>query len=83
VIHSCAIFSFLSQEMNVEDLKDEPPTPDGRPVVDFRVHTANRAQKSKMAKLFETTAQIRQLIKIFSINFRIQLEKPHSRIQPV
>jgi hypothetical protein len=57
-MHSCVMFSSLSQEMNVEDLKDEPPTPDGRPAVEFRVHAADLAQKSKWTKLFETTAQL-------------------------
>jgi hypothetical protein len=60
------MFSFLSQEMNVEDLKDEPPTPDGRPVVIFRVHAADLAKESKSMKLFETTAQFWQLNKFFN-----------------
>jgi hypothetical protein len=68
VIQSCAMFSFLSQEMNVEDLKDEPPTPDGCPDVSFRVHANDFGKNCKLTKLFETTAQLRQLIKIFSIS---------------
>jgi hypothetical protein len=63
----CVMFSFLCQEMNVEDLKYEPPTPDGRPAVNFRVHAVDLAKKSKSTKLFETTAQFRQLIKFFLI----------------
>jgi len=60
--------SFLSQEMNVEDLKDEPPSPDGRPDMRFRVHAVDFVKNCKSTKLFETTAQLRQLIKIFSIS---------------
>ena len=67
-MQSFVMFSFLCQEMNVEDLKDEPPTPDGRPVVDFRDHAVDLAKKSKSPKLFKTTDQLRQLIKILSIN---------------
>jgi hypothetical protein len=63
------MFSSLSQEMKVEDLKDEPPTPDGCPVIDFRVHAVDLAKKNKSTKLFETTAQLPYLIKIFSIKY--------------
>jgi len=62
------MFSFLVQEMNVEDLKDEPPTPDGRPDVIFQVHANDFGKNCKPTKLFETTAQLRQLIKIFAIS---------------
>jgi len=58
-MQSFVMFSFLSQEMNAEDLKDEPPTPDGRPPVEFRVHAVDLAEKSKWTKLFETTDQLR------------------------